>query len=432
MRHLPQRLLGERRPQRFFMTVSGRLSLMLAIIFAFHSPTRADDGSRRWSLSGFGSLSASGADSDGLGFRRDRTQAEGVTRAWDVTPDSRLGVQLDADLADSLHGVVQWVARNHAGDFFEQNLEWAFLRWRPQSDLNLRIGRLGYDAFMLSDYRNVGYAYPWMRPPHEFYANLPVTHFDGMDLSKKLALGEGYLTIKGFAGYSNLEVPALFSRTLTFGAVLSGGNLVYEWGDWTARASYSYAHNQSELPKALFAALENPGLNQVWPQAAGLSRKVSIKDGGAHFGAVGLAYDDGVWLAQMEASYTGANVDAFPDVGSGYLSLGRRMGGVTLYALTGVAKSFHRRIPISRPLFQVHQAEELRAQIDGLLNNNGVDQKSISLGARWDVYKNVALKAQWSHFWLGHNGAQFWTRSKPYDGARTEIEVWSLGVDFLF
>jgi hypothetical protein len=69
--------------------------------------------------------------------------------------------------------------------------------------------------------------------------------------------------------------------------------------------------------------------------------------------------------------------------------------------------------------------------VDGLLNKNGVDEKSVSLGLRWDIYENIALKAQWSHYWLGQNGTQLWLEP-PSGPTPAEVNVWSLGVDFVF
>jgi hypothetical protein len=68
--------------------------------------------------------------------------------------------------------------------------------------------------------------------------------------------------------------------------------------------------------------------------------------------------------------------------------------------------------------------------VDHLLNGNGVDQISASLGTRWDVYENVALKAQWSHFWLGGNGTLYWLELKAPLPA--QVNVWSFGVDFVY
>jgi hypothetical protein len=61
--------------------------------------------------------------------------------------------------------VVQAVSYyNHAGNY-EPELTWAFISYAPVPDMKVRAGRLGWDVYMLSDSRNVGYSYLWVRPP---------------------------------------------------------------------------------------------------------------------------------------------------------------------------------------------------------------------------------------------------------------------------
>jgi hypothetical protein len=408
-------------------------SFAVLVLLCLMSPlTQGEGNSHNWSIKGFGTFGVSGTDTDRLEFRRDTSQTDGVTRSGGIDIDSRLGVQLDGDLSESLHTTVQWVARQHDSNFFEQNLDWAFLGWRPRSDLDIRVGRLGFDVFMLSDYRNVGYAYPWIRPPHEFYAGLSPYHFDGADLAKKFEVGEGFLTVKGFAGYSFNQLPAGFSTTFDSGLVVAGGNLVYEIGNWRARLGYVYSQTRTELPvQPVYAALRNPQVNAVWPGANALIKDISTLGGAVNFGSIGLAYDDGIWLAQMEGAYSDSNLHVYPTVANGYFSLGRRFGSVTLFTLLGIAETLNRHVEVSQPLLPVPQVVSLRDSVDTLLNNNGVDEKSVSLGVRWDVRENIALKAQWSHYWLGQNGTQLWV--EPASGPTpANVNVWSLGVDFLF
>ncbi|BBL76014.1 porin [Methylomagnum ishizawai] len=403
---------------------------LAAALLALPAATSADTPT--WSFKGFGTLGVSGTDTDLIQFRRDTTQGNGVTRTWGVDPDSRLGLQLDVDFGPSWRAGVQWVARNHAGQFIEQNLDWAFLRWSPEENLDLRFGRLGFDVFMLSDYRNVGYAYPWMRPPHEFYASLPTYHFDGMDLSRKIPLGGGHLTAKSFVGYASYTVPS-FLFDLDLGAVIVGGSLGYERGNWRARLGYNYAKTKTDLPiQPLYAALDNPWVNVVWPGANTYPGKIAPMNKDLHYFSAGLAYDDGGWLAQLEASYTDSQVVSFPSVASGYLSLGRRAGPVTVYTLLGISETLHSATALPRPWLATPEVDLLWRTVDSLINANGVDEKSVSLGLRWDVYENIDLKAQWSHYWLGRNGAQLWVEpalSAPTPG---QVDVWSLGVDFVF
>ena len=386
-----------------------------------------------FTLKGFGTLGASGTDNDSLKFRRDIKQGRGVDSGWGIDTDSRLGLQVDADFNNAWHATVQWVARNSTGDFVEQNLDWAFLRWRPRDDLDIRAGRMGFDVFMLSEYRDVGYAYPWIRPPHEFYAGLPVYHFDGMDIAKKFAVGEGQLTVKVFGGYSFNQVPIGLSAQTDQSYTLAGAKLAYEQGNWSARIGYNYALNNLGLSplQPLMNALNDPALSVVWPDASELAGKMATKDKAVHFSSIGLAYDDGLWLAQAEGSYIHSELSVYSSVASGYLSVGRRVGKVTLYSLLGISETLTDRTNVSTPLAPIPALSELRNATDLAINTNGVDEKSVSLGLRWDVTENIDLKTQWSHYWLGNNGSALWLRPAT-DVAADTVNVWSVGMDFIF
>lgn len=407
--------------------------LVMAFLHLGSEAAFAEDSYPGFTVKGFGTLGASGTDTDQLRFRRDIKQSSGVDNGWGFDTDSRLGLQLDADINQSLHATAQWVARNNTGDFFEQNLDWLFLRWRLEDDLDIRVGRLGFDVFMLSEYRNVGYAYPWIRPPHEFYAGLAPYHFDGADIAKKFPVGEGYLTMKVFGGYSFFQFPTGFSGSTEQGLTVAGGKLAYEYGNWNARIGYSYSLSNLELAslQPLLGALNSPGVNAVWPSAQSLIEQISNKDKAVHFSSIGLAYDDGLWLAQMEASYIHSDQLTFPSVASGYLSLGRHFGKVTFYSLFGISESLNNQIELTNPLVPVPSVVELRNAIGQLPNSNGMDEKSVSLGVRWDVSEHIALKTQWSHYWLGNNGSALWLT--PASGSSPDtVNVWSVGMDFVF
>ena len=83
---------------------------------------------------------------------------------------------------------------------------------------------------------------------------------------------------------------------------------------------------------------------------------------------------------------------------SAYLSFGWHFSSVTLYTLFGIAHSFEYNVDVPEPVIPNAGFQEIHDTIDAFLNQNGIDKKSISLGVRWDVYPNIALK---------HNGAIF-------------------------
>ncbi len=407
------------------------LSLVLLMLTCVQVAV-ANDMAARWTVSGFGTLGMLGSDSRELGFTRDRTQVS-YYNSLDFTTDSRLGLQLDVNLSDRLHFTSQFVFRNHAGDFWEQNLEWGFLRWSVHPDINVRIGRIGADLFLLSDDRNVGFTYPWMRPPHEFYGNLPAYHFDGADLVKTINLGEGLLRLKVFAGYTQNELATDRSDNIEFIAPATGGNLIYETGNWRARIGYSYLSGSFATTSAYDQKLDllnDPLINALVPNANKLSPYFYLKDSPIHFFSMGATYDDGLWLMHTEASYTNTNTVLAPSNASSYLSVGRRFGKFTLYSLYGLAYSFEKTVAIPTPLIQAPALDELYQLANHTLNENAIHEQSLSLGVRWDVFNNTAIKAQWSHYWFGRNGKDLW--HTQYNDPSRQSNIWSIGIDFVF
>ena len=414
------------------MYQSLRLILIISLL-VFSSANYADeDDDINWSIKGFGTLGLAGTDTRALGFYRERSETQDA-KAASFTTDSRLGLQLSADFNPSLNATVQWVARDHAGNFFEQNLDWAFLRWNIDKDTTLRLGRLGADAFLLSDYRNVGYAYPWMRPPHEFYASLPVYHFDGMDINKKISVSDGALSLKLFGGYSFSQYSVQSVGLINTKIPLIGSNIGYESGNWNFRASYIFSNfkldsTASELKKTL----NNITSNNSIPFNPPIRNYLSInKNSNIQFYTLGAAYDDSIWLVQGEADYVNSDNKVINNIASAYLSIGRRFSTVTLYSLYGFSKSFSNSIAITEPLLDDPNLAKISTNVNQTLNQNNIDEQSVSVGLRWDFYTNMAFKTQLSHYWLGRDGKDLW--QKPImESSPNNVNVWSVGVDFIF
>ncbi|MDD1609063.1 MAG: hypothetical protein LUO95_00225 [Methylococcaceae bacterium] len=408
--------------------------LFLLILLSVGTDIAMADSLSSWSLKGFGTLAATGTDTDKIGFYRDKSQTQDANSGWGITNDSQLGLQVDWQASDSLHATLQWIARDHAGNFFEQNLDWAFLRWSLGNDLDIRLGRLGVGVFSLSDYRNIGYTYPWIRPPHEVYSTIPYYHFDGADITKKFSLGEeGILSVKIYGGYSFNQLPTQTAGVHNQQSPATGANISYENGNWQARLGYTYATITSNPPiQDILTPINSPAFAQAWPDLKQIIPEITMRGKAYHFGSVGLAYDDSIWLAQMEAVYIGSNILWSPPRTSAYLSLGRRFSTVTLYSLLGIAKSFQHNIDVPDPLIANPALLKEQQRLSNVLNNTAINEQSISIGTRWDFYENMALKTQWDHYWLGkNNGPQQWQQSVGESTPNT-VNVMSVSIDFIF
>ncbi|MCK5829787.1 MAG: hypothetical protein KAH20_05750 [Methylococcales bacterium] len=419
---------------------------ILALATTVGSTAIADDNYPEWSIKGFGSIGFARSDNETIGFYRDRTSTQEVKKSLEITTDSRLGLQLDVDINDSFHFTTQFVVRDHAGDFFEQNLDWAFLKWNPLvvEDYEIRVGRLGVDAFLLSDYRNVGYAYPWIRPPHEFYANIPLTHFDGADIKKSFYLENGELTLKLGGGYTFTKLSEYFQDFDLEGPVLVA-NIIYTTGEWRFRAGYGHIWQSKNLESSLFSrirgVLTNPATNFLIPNLNQFLPLTNINDTHLQFMSLGTAYDDGTWLVHAEASYLDEEGQQIinADVASAYLSIGRRFSDVTLYSRYGIAHSFEKKTKALdiNPLLVGTPNEpairEINQQIIDGFNGQAIKQQSLSIGLRWDFYQKMAFKAEWTHYWLGKNGkfSSLWQHD-PNENTPHHVNLVSFGIDFIF
>lgn len=419
--------------------------LSLAIITS--TAVNAGDEYPSWSIKGFGSIGLARSDNNTIGFFRDRTSTRAVKKSFDVATDSRLGVQLDVDISDDWHLTTQFIARDHAGNFFEQNLDWAFIKWSPEEldGFEVRVGRLGVDAFLLSDYRNVGYAYPWIRPPQDFYANIPLTHYDGIDFKKTFFLERGELAFKFGAGYTSTRMSEYYLNFDLEGPFLMA-NAVYTTEKWRFRAGYGHIWQTEDIEDADFdrlrGALNDPTANFAIPNLNQLTPLTHFNDSYLQFMSIGTAYDDGTWLVHAEASFLNGERQGIlnPDSASAYLSIGRRFSDVTIYSRYGFAHSFHNTVEaldINPTLVGTPAEPGVRGLSQSLvsgLNENAIEQQSLSIGLRWDFYPKVAFKTEWTHYWLGDNGAfsSLWEYEDSNSITPNHVNLVSFGIDFIF
>lgn len=159
------------------------------------------DASQTFNIRGFGTVGLARSSSDHAEFVRDLSQTSGLKGGqWSGRIDSILGLQGNWQLSKEFELVGQVVSRLHYDRSHNPELMWAFAKWEPDARLSLRAGRIGADFMMLADSRLVGYSYLPARPSSDFFGPLFFSHFDGVDLSMTLPVGDDLVRGKLFAG----------------------------------------------------------------------------------------------------------------------------------------------------------------------------------------------------------------------------------------
>lgn len=397
------------------------------------APALADDGLR---LSGFGTVGHTADNRGDMAPARDIAQLPdsgfSTGPSWKV--DSRLGVQMEYSLSPNADLVGQLVVRDQFHRDLDSATELAYVTVRPGAPWDVRVGRINYDAFLMSEYRNVGYAYPWVRPPSEFYGWIPILSVDGLDATYRFESASARWRLKAQLGRSSPFAIPIQSGYDFQANDMQGMSLTGQTDKWRFKAAYSQWTAANEVPAfaPLHAGLDTlaaAGVPGVSAEAADLRRNLSFQGAKVSYTTLGVAYDDGQWLAQAELGTTTASAAVVPHGRMAYVSVGRRFGDWTPLFTLSTSRPDAPRPPAND--WGAYNAV-LRDPALFVLNTNRIEQDTVSLGLRWDFHRQAALKLQWDQTQIKPTGYGLWWRDTAINQDNSRINLLAVTLDFAF
>lgn len=396
-------------------------------------------------LSGFGTVGvASVHRPDDARFRRELIQpaGDGQSAAFDI--DSRLGVQANWRASQQWELVGQVLLKRRAQQArAEESLGWAFASYTPDPAWTVRLGRTSPDLFLLAEYRNVGFAYPWVRPSVEFYGWMPIAAVDGVDATRSWNRDDAHWRAKAFAGRSHFTMAGANGDTPVDGKRVLGLTLTREENGLTVKLSLAHAISRpadlgplQTFRNALQAVATLP-VPSVSAEAAGLMASVPEKDFTTLYRAIGLSWEQGPWTLQGELAKIGGNFNPIRST-RGYASVGYRTGNATLYSVYSAVRAGDPATPVPQweaaltPVIGpglASLAQQLGTQAAANNNDSREDQSTFSVGTRLDVGASAALKLQWDVIRVRANGSGLWYGALPVE---RKVNVVSAVLDFMF
>lgn len=389
------------------------------------------------SLQGFGTLglvysSQSDADFNGNLFQ---PNGAGHTRDISGSVDSKVGLQLDADINQRLTAITQIVSEYQYDGSYTPAVEWAYLQYRPVPELSLRVGRIVTAPFMESQSRLVSYSQPWSRLPNELYSLNPITHKDGVDARYQFPLGEVTHSIgaswgatkEHFANGANVDVKNLweFEYRLDMGA--SSARLAY------SNINFDLNSNDLGLLADGFDAFSDQ------PGADSNARLLRNRGGTYEIFALGLQHQPGRWLLRGEVAAVRTDARTFiSDAQAWYLTVGHRWGRLTPYITFAEIDADRKTArPLSTDAMTPAQADAatvLNQNLEAALNSFAFDQRSAAMGLRWDPVPGLALKLQLDHVKTRKGAANTGRLVNPQPDFEPgdSTNVVSLSMDFVF
>jgi len=300
-------------------------------------------------------------------------------------PESLFALQATAPLAPQIDAVAQIVARG--SEDFEPEFAWAYVRYQLSDRYTLKAGRQRIAYYRYSEYLEVGAAYPFLRPPLSVY-DLPFNNGDGVSLSANYSAGP-------WSFQPQLQYIVIDQNSLTDEGPIhvrlpnqAGVVLEATYDDWLSlRASHFRSDVTVEVQAAqpLFDGLAASG-------DADTANELSADDDSGQFSSVafdinrhGLLLGGELIHYEVDDSYVGPT-DGF------YVSAGYRWNKLTPIVTWGRYRSG----ATDEALSTIDPGSPLYPAVVGFIASTQRDDNFASLGLRYDLRDNVALKLDYT------------------------------------
>lgn len=303
------------------------------------------------------------------------------------TDDTRFGVTASAQLDSEWSLGAQLFSHGHGTEEPDRKviLDWAYASYRPSDTLTVNLGRIKYPNNLISEYLDIGFAYPWTRAPEEFYthtplgANMTLESVNGASaiFTHKSASGARF-ALQPFAGESNID-DGFQRKMVGVKASMSSDGM-------ELLAGYARSKLLLNTTSARFAEANDKNL-KVWN--------------------VGFSYDEDV---VVYAEYGGSQIEDNPafDSTAGYATFGYRFGKYLPYLTYGVMDQ-----------------------------DSGLGQKSTALGLRRELNSFSAFKFQWKRIDPDARNTALAGGELPAGlfaslPEKSRVNLYSVAVDFVF
>jgi hypothetical protein len=382
----------------------------------------------------FGTLAVVHSDQPLADFTSSPVEGKGAghTHAWSAAVDSLVAAQVGAQITPQLSAVLQVMSKQNADASFSPHVEWAYVKYQFTPDFSARVGRTALDVFLLTDSRNIGFSYPWVRPPLELYNLVSVTNSDGIDFSYRLAVAGGSNTVDASIGHAHYHYPIPNSHATGTADATEQFSLVdtFRRGAATLRLSYGQAHLTLPTLEPLFDAFREFG-----PQGVGIAELYDVNDRILVFYGLGAAYEPGEWFLMAELGRVNSHA-VLGEATGWYVSSGRRFSRITPYATYAQTRpnTSTRTSGLDVAALPPSQAAEAASLNAGLNTSLATiaSQRTVTLGARLDVTSSIDLKLQWDHTNLGADSQGWLTNLQPGFRPGSSLTLISATLDFVF
>ncbi|WP_333918054.1 outer membrane protein [Vibrio crassostreae] len=306
-------------------------------------------------ISGFGSVGIGKSD-NAIGY------AGYTDEKLDWEQETLAGLQFDFQVNERAKFVTQIVANSRYD--YEPKIEMAYASYDFDS-FTVRAGKLRLPLFFYSDYTDLGYAYPMIRPSQELYENIVLKGYTGADLLIPIELEDSSILLQPVVGIGTIDEDDSIVGEVKLDK-LFGISANWNVDDFTFRGSYFVAESN---PSCDFQSSQDPYCQ--------LGALLDGQDG--QFISLGAQYDNGDLLVNVEAADVQLE-GQFYDYQSVSGLVGYRVNEFTPYVSVGWVET-------------TDNEDRENMTSTAIKESMNYERLSYSVGSRWDFAKNMSLKA---------------------------------------
>jgi len=319
----------------------------------------------------------------------------------DFTHQSRVGLQFNTQVMDDLEFSLTLLAEGK--ESFHIQAHWFYASYAINDSSSFQFGRLKLPFYLVSNYIDIGHAYPWVTPPPEVYSTNIIESVDGLEYVYEVDLSSSTsLLLNTYIGTDKNDyfLPASFIDSSA-----NTGN--YKVGDKTKFES------QDLFGLNLTIATDSITFKIGHNQALISLDDVKIYKEQMYIDSIGLIVDISNFILYSEYAVRDTSdllQPNLPDQDSKYITLGYR-----------VAKFL--------PFITYATIDKGKSK-----SKYAIAQKSTTLGFRFDINKKMDIKVQATNIKPGYENGDI-GRYGLFDQKMVtgnNFNVFAMSVDILF
>ncbi len=348
----------------------------------------------------------------------------GYDEGYSFSEQSLFAFRADASITDKISVIGQ--ALVHSSDVRESGIQWLYLDYRPTQDWSFKLGRQRIPFFTYSDVIDVGFAYPWITPPIQVYANYLFSEFDGAmgryDFSTKSVSG----SLEAYVGQYKGPIVQSGQRLDADIEYVAGLYSKLNYKNFTFSAAYHEGKVKVDIPEFKeFQDLLRMFNFITTANELGINNR-------ARFIKLGVSYNSFDYFIESEFSKITSGSAFIPKVNAGYLTLGYNLYPFTLHATIAHSDAGYSEPVNEVPLGLNPILDQVHLGFEAIFMSLPIDSlTSLTIGSRYDWKQNIAFKAEVSFLKGENNKRAFFTVGDPTIEER-EAVLFQLAAEWVF